>query len=328
LLVFVVGVGLAFALASHGRSHLARATPMALQTPQSTAQSQVVSHVHLVSPRHVQGQTQTPRHHSRPRGHLPVHAHAVTAAIARANGLRSATTIAATKTTPKRTVSQKPRIVTISDNFNGTVIDTAVWYQFYEGSGWAMSQHDGHLEFLFPPGTAPEVVFWQNYGGHVGTRCVFPGDFDARVDFRLAQWPAANSIVASLQAFFKISPPPIGSNLAWAATRSSTPQLGEQYSAYLGRGQQGSESLSGSVSLNDLTGTLRLTRRNDLVTAYFLHKGKWQSFGSARNASPAAIGVGAESVSNPPVRSDQVVVDFDNFSVTGPNPTCPPGSNS
>jgi len=38
------------------------------------------------------------------------------------------------------------------------------------------------------------------------------------------------------------------------------------------------------------------------------------------------LAVGMESAQNPPVRRDQVVVDFNNFTVTEANPICPPGA--
>jgi hypothetical protein len=58
-----------------------------------------------------------------------------------------------------------------------------------------------------------------------------------------------------------------------------------------------------------------------------LHKGQWLSLGSGHNRSPLVITVGADTTTtSPPVRSDQVVVDFDNFKVTAANPICPSGA--
>lgn len=218
-------------------------------------------------------------------------------------------------TTNKRVTPKPPppRIVTISDDFSGNQIDGTIWYQIYQGTGWQLSQQNGHLEFTFPPGTTPGGQ-WNIYGGHVGTLCKFPGDFDARVDYTLVQWPASNWIDVSLWSFFQPN------NEGWEAVRQSSPQSGEQYSGYIGPGH------GGSVSLDDMSGTLRLTRRHGLVTAYFLHNGKWLSFGSAYNAHTTAIAVGAGSEQNPPVRSDQVVVDFDNFTITAADPICPLGA--
>ena len=119
------------------------------------------------------------------------------------------------KTTPRKT-AHKPRIVTISDAFGRNQIDGTIWYQIYQGSGWTLSEHDGHLEFAFPAGATPGGQY-DVYGGHVGTVCEFPGDFDARVDYTLPEWPTANGIIVSLWMFFKPN------NLGWEAMRQSSP---------------------------------------------------------------------------------------------------------
>jgi hypothetical protein len=204
--------------------------------------------------------------------------------------------------------------VTISDTFDGNQIDGTIWYQIHQGTGWTLTQGGGNLDFAFPAGTAPGGQY-DNYGGHVGTLCNFPGNFDAQVDFKLVQWPAANGISVNLWAFYEPN------NYGWAGLwRSSSAQWGEQYGGAL------TSTPGGGVSLNDTSGTLRLMRRNGLLTAYFLHNGNWISIASGRTTATVVLTVGASSAQNPPVRSDQVVVDFDNFTVTATNPICPPGA--
>jgi hypothetical protein len=82
------------------------------------------------------------------------------------------------------------------------------------------------------------------------------------------------------------------------------------------------------VPLDDSTGTLRLVRHNGVVTASFLHKGDWQELTSGRNSSAATIAVGAGQVNGDGrgFTGHEVIVDFDNFTVTGQSPDCPPGS--
>jgi hypothetical protein len=203
--------------------------------------------------------------------------------------------------------------VTISDAFGANQIDGTIWYQIYQGSGWTLSEHDGHLEFAFPAGATPGGQY-NVYGGHVGTVCEFPGDFDARVDYSLPEWPTANGIVVSLWMFFKPN------NLGWEAVRQSSPQWGEQYSGWIGVGH------GGSVTLDDLSGSLRVVRRNGVVRAYFLHNGQWLKLGSNQNAALAVIAVGAGSGEAPPMSSNPVVVDFTNFTITATDPICPPGA--
>lgn len=317
LALLLVGLGLAaaFALAGHTRSHhTAQATPVAVTTTPvitTATPTHTTTRVRIVRQQHRARQSShSPGHPSyKPPAARIGHAAASSiAAPAHPTVIHNAST---PTTTAARTPTRKPRIVTISDKFGGNQIDATIWYQIYQGTGWKLSQHDGKLEFAFPPGTAPGGQ-WDNYGGHVGTLCKFPGDFDARVDFTLAQWPSENNVLTSLWAF--------GDNLGWETFRDSSPQWGERYGAYLGQGH------GGSVSLDDASGTLRLARRNGLVTGYFLHNGKWISFGSAYNTHTATIAVGAGSGQNPPVRHDQVVVDLNNFTVTATDPICPPGA--
>jgi hypothetical protein len=228
------------------------------------------------------------------------------------NGAHKTTT---TTTSPTRATTLKPRIVTISDNFDGNQIDGTIWYQIHQGSGWPpLSESKGHLEFVFPPGTAPGPP-WNNYGGHVGTRCQFPGDFDARVDFSLVQWPAANGIVVWLRAFFEPN------NYGWAGTFRQNSPWGEQYSGVISGGN------GASTPLDDSTGTFRLVRRNGDITTYFLHNANWIKLGSDVNRSPVVITIGADTTTtSPPARNDQVIVDFNNFTVTAANPICPAGA--
>jgi DNA-binding SARP family transcriptional activator len=312
--VLALGVGVAFALAGHRDSRrTAHTMPVAISGSAPSA-AETVTPARTTSRAHVVNRTRTRRHSSgpvrypsrRPAVQLRAAARASTAAPALTHS-----SVTKSTTTTTRTVTKKPRIVTISDSFDGNQIDGTIWYQIYQGTGWSLSQHDGHLEFAFPPGTAPGGQ-WDNYGGHVGTLCKFPSDFDARVDFMLAQWPPANNVTASLWAF--------GDTLGWESFRASSPQWGEQYGAYLGHGH------GGSVSLDDTSGTLRLTRRNGLITGYFLHNGRWVSFGSAHNTRTATIAVGAGSGENPPVQREKVVVDLDNFTIAGADPICPPGA--
>jgi DNA-binding SARP family transcriptional activator len=230
--------------------------------------------------------------------------------------LAAAATVAVALTGNGHTKLAKPprrQPVTIADTFNGDQIDGTIWYRHREGSGWNISQHDGHLEFAFPPGTAPRGR-WGNFGGHVGTLCRLRGDFDARVDFTLARWPTANGVEAGLWSF--LGP----TNTGWHVWRSSSARWGEQYGSFTGP--------AASVSLDDTTGTLRLARRNGIITAYFLHEGHWQSITSGRDPETATIAIGAIGGHGYQTTfgGQPVAVDFDNFTVTADDPICPPGS--
>ena len=218
-------------------------------------------------------------------------------------------------TTTRKPAKPLPKTVRILDEFDGNQIDGTIWYQIYQGSGWSLSQNGGHLEFAFSPAASPGGQY-NVFGGHVGTHCKFPGDFDARVDFTLAQWPASNGVRIVLWSFFGPT------NIGWQVWRWSGPQAGESYGSYTGTGQ------NASVSLADTTGSLRIARNNGVVTTYFFHNGRWQMLTSGRMSELATIAVGADGGpgDNSPFGGDEVVADFDNFSVNGVDPVCPAGS--
>jgi DNA-binding SARP family transcriptional activator len=224
----------------------------------------------------------------------------------------AATTTA--KPAAPRTSTLPATPVTVSDTFGGNQIDGTIWYPIRFGTGWDMTERNGRLEFSFSPKSAPGPPYG-NFGGLVGTQCKFPGDFDARVDFALVDWPAGNGITVILNAF--LGP----TNIGWQSWRRSSAQWGEAYGSYTGT--------SASVALNDTAGTLRIARHNGTITAYFLHNGAWDAITSGRNTSLATIALSADGgpgYNDGPFIGQQVTVDFDNFTVTGTNPTCPPGS--
>jgi DNA-binding SARP family transcriptional activator len=221
---------------------------------------------------------------------------------------KAGTTTTATMTAaPTVTVPRRP--ATISDTFAGTQIDSTIWYQIATGTGWTLSQRDGYVEFAFDSDAVPAGQYNQ-IGGHLGSQCKFPGDFDARVDFSLPRWPTRNGVIVNLWAFF--------SNVGYAAWRRSSPQWGELFGSYTGPND------SGGVQLDDTSGSLRLARQSGLLTAYFLHKGNWDALTSTRESGLATIAIGASAGAD--FGKQAVTVDLKNFTVTGDNPACPSGS--
>jgi hypothetical protein len=279
--------------------------------------------------------TRRTRTRTRPRVH---HVHAAARSAAPAAVIHVVTTVAApatttaaptttraappttssTTTSVKRTVAKPPPTpLTITDGFEGSQIDGAVWYQIAPVGGSSLAETGGQLEFTFPPDTQ-RTGQWNSFGGHIGTQCQFPGDFDARVDFTLSQWPAANGVMASLWGWFGPE------NTGYETWRASSAQGGEQYGAYLGH-----STPTTNMQDDDTTGTLRLARHDGVVTSYVLHDGGWVALGSTRMTETAKVAVGAgawpANVGNE-FAGRQVVVDFDNFSVTAVDPICPSGS--
>jgi DNA-binding SARP family transcriptional activator len=215
--------------------------------------------------------------------------------------------------TPRPTTTPKPvsppRAMTIADTFGGSAIDPTTWDQIRDGTGWDMTEEGGHLEFRFPPSSVPGGVFG-DFGGHVGTLCSFTGDFDARVDYQLVEWPVGNEVTVTLFSF--LGP----QNASFQSTRTSHSSAGggEQYSSYTGWWS--------SYLGDDRSGTLRVARRNGVVTTYYRHGGSWETMSAARDTGRASFGVGAMAKSTAGFGGQTITVDFSNFTVTGTNPTC------
>ncbi|HEV8103168.1 MAG TPA: AfsR/SARP family transcriptional regulator [Gaiellaceae bacterium] len=259
--------------------------------------------------------TTTAKNHNTPP---PAHTSsgAATTTTKRPSLTRPTTTAAAANMVHKKhkQVAPRPKPVTIADNFAGNQIDGTIWTPIRFGTGWNMTVQSASLQFAFSPSSTPAPPY-NNFGGHLATLCQFPGDFDARVDYTLVTWPTSNGIGVTLDAF--LGP----KNIGWSSWRRSSAQWGEQYGSYTGTAT--------SVSLADTSGMLRLARRRGTITAYFLHSGRWDALTSGHNTLPATIAIGAYGgggSTNGPFGGQNVVVNFNHFTVTGTNPSCPPGA--
>src|SRR5260221_309616 len=76
-----------------------------------------------------------------------------------------------------------------------------------------------------------------------GTQCSFPGDFNARVDYKLLEWPAGDGVWVGLNAIYANA----------AVMREASPQFGDVYRSWV-------TTASGNVPLPDSYGSLRITR--------------------------------------------------------------------
>ena len=114
-----------------------------------------------------------------------------------------------TVTTPAAEPTIKPttkpaaqtRVFRIEDDFSAPEIDTTIWRPTTDGTGAEVIEQGGQVVMTISadgiPGGPANAV-----GAQVGTQCTFPGDFDARVDFTLFEWPAGANVRVGLNAFF------------------------------------------------------------------------------------------------------------------------------
>lgn len=220
---------------------------------------------------------------------------------------------AAAPITKKKSASTNPKTPTesvrISDAFNDPAIDPLTWNLWNAGSGGTATEQNGELVFSLPASPSYDSQFHQS-AINVGTKCTFPGDFDARVDFTLLNWPAKNGAWASLVAYRTKPLGPIDE-----ISRISD-SYGERYNNWPGRG---------SLPLADNSGSFRIDRSSGVLRSYALHYGQWKPIASQTTSGPIWIGMSlwtwAKDWQHMPITAA-----FDNFKVTATSADCPTGS--
>jgi hypothetical protein len=141
------------------------------------------------------------------------------------------------------------------------------------------------------------------------TRCLAHGDFDATVDFNLPIWPTADGVSASLM----VAGTPFN---VYRVTWQLQPT--EAYGAYL-------PPAGGLLPATGTAGTLRLSRRDDIFTTYYLDGLNWvpivSGVGPTDDASftLAVFNISAAS----PFGGMAAAVTFDNFHVLADHIVCP-----
>jgi hypothetical protein len=195
--------------------------------------------------------------------------------------------------------------VSISDRFGGTSIDPNVWAFWGTNQPGLVdfAQGGGTLNVNVSAGAQPDF----NVGGQ--TRCAAHGDFDARVGFNLVNWPAQNGVWVSLM----VAGTPFNLyRVSWQFDPS------ESYGAYL-------PPVAMTLPATGTTGTLRLTRRGDIFTAYYLDGRSWIPIISGTGPTddvPLTLAVfnisQAATFAGLPVS-----VAFDNFHVVADRIVCP-----
>jgi hypothetical protein len=217
-------------------------------------------------------------------------------------------TTATTERTRTTTHPKKPQPVRIADDFNQATIDPLTWTVWTNGTGATSQSSNGQLVFTIAANAQVETQY-DTVGANDGTQCKFPGDFDARVDYTLLDWPAGNGAALSLTAFQR-------GPVDWIARATWTPQ-GDYYNAW--------PEAAGAPTL-DSSGSLRLQRTKGVLSMFFLHDGAWRRLASA--ALSGQVWVGMTLGTNGDLWQHVAVsAAVDNFVVTAPDAVCPPGTD-
>jgi hypothetical protein len=194
----------------------------------------------------------------------------------------------------------------IDERFLGSAIDYSnvwAWWGTNQPGVVSFGQGGGLLTVDVSAAAQPDF----NASGE--TRCLAHGDFDARVDFNLVQWPPQNGVWVSLMVG---GTPYNVYRVSWQFDPS------EQYGAYL-------PPAGATLPATGTSGTLRLTRLGDIFTASYLNGRDWVPLVSGTGPTddvPLTLGVfnisGAATFAGQPV-----TVSFDNFHVFADRIVCP-----
>jgi DNA-binding SARP family transcriptional activator len=206
---------------------------------------------------------------------------------------------------PARRKPQPPLPTRITDDFDDGVLNPRIWHQIATGTGINIAEANGRLEIEFAADGVPGGQY-NVLGAHYGTQCRFPGDFDASVEYRLLDWPAANGVLVELNAWFT-SGPQLG-----LARQSQN--WGEEYASFWG----GQTSNRRTV---DLSGALRIRRVGTRFTTY--HKGgsKWLPLDSVLSDRAPMLSI--QAWSTPEWFGHKVVrIAFENFTLSAVRPAC------
>ena len=192
----------------------------------------------------------------------------------------------------------------IGDPFAGPALDLNVWLPWGTNQPGLIDfgQGGGVMAVNVTAAAQPDFVVSGT------TRCLAHGDFDARVDFNLVNWPAQNGVWVSLAV---AGTPYNVYRVSWQFDPS------EAYGAFL-------PPVGTSTGATGTSGTLRLTRTGDLFTAYYLSGLAWIPIISGTGPTDdVPLGIGVGNISGAATFAGlPVTVDFDNFKVNAQQIVC------
>ncbi len=195
--------------------------------------------------------------------------------------------------------------ITIRDEFPHRRLDSALWDTFGSGTGASMKLRAGRVDVVLAANGRVGGRFGQ-IGAGIFSACRFNGDFDARVGYRLLDWPSRSGARAQLSAWIF---PDRNSD---AARESALP--GERIDGDM-------PTSHNLFYLADRSGALRLFRRGGRMVALAWHHRRWVVLDSEHDVGQVQLGVNLWADS-----SDwghrRVEAAFDNFRASAPHMAC------
>jgi hypothetical protein len=166
-------------------------------------------------------------------------------------------------------------VYSLSDDFTNPAVNFGLWGLNTAGKGVDAVERNGRLEFSI----APDAVMADSHdvSKHYATRCLLKGDFDARVEYSLLDWPAADGVHLDLGAWF----PPPKENYLSIARIGGTPDGPEYYGSNI--------SYQDSALTESMSGVLRIKRTAGLLSVYYRNGRIWKRLGWRWAPDPAGV---------------------------------------
>lgn len=204
------------------------------------------------------------------------------------------------------TTRDTPPVQTMSDDFSESSPNYSLWNVGGDGAGTTWALQNGELVFTIPA-SAQTGGQYNQVGPVWGSMCRFYGNFDARIDYQLLDWPRASGAILGLAAW-------IFSGSDWSGM-SRISGVSENYAGNIDHGFD-------SVNTTDTAGTLRIARLNGVETTYYRAGEAWVKLHSARNPGETQLGLQLFATARDWQHVD-VSVALDNFTVTARDVACP-----
>ncbi len=199
-----------------------------------------------------------------------------------------------------------PRIPYL-DTFSGDRIDPFWTPPFITGSGVSMTETNGQIEVPVPSTAMvdPSLGF---ISLSMNAQCQLAGDFDIQVDYRLLSWPS-----------------PSGVNIGFGTFPPDFSSVHGMFVFDPGGGTGVSTGFPGPVNTflptpGVLSGTLRLTRTDATITAYWRGPDGWNTLQTTSDSTAPTL-FGLNVFSN--IAHADVKVAYDNFRVNSGTFACP-----
>lgn len=149
------------------------------------------------------------------------------------------------------------------DDFSDNSTDLSLWSVINDGTGVTVQEVNQRVEIELAANAAGDPFM----GGYRST-AVYSGDFDVAISYSLLEWPTKNGVRVGLAMLSDTVPLSF-----WSMERVSGGAIEAYGDVYL---TDFNTSLGMLVSTTDTSGTLRVARTGNTISAWYLASGAWQ----------------------------------------------------